>query len=182
VAKPLFLGSSGDEEETHSQLILSTRQCRPARCYSLPENPAHVVYRVFRLFSYWLYSQENLDQLLAWARAQPGNRCAVKLHQQEKRQYQGGRPKRREHPALLAERLRGLSLITMLPALEIEHLSIHLGQAYEQNAEWEKARATYMSLLAYAQEAHEPGMERTALSYLETLAAQQPELTPEVGQ
>jgi DNA-binding SARP family transcriptional activator len=73
---------------------------------------------------------------------------------------------------LLAERLHGQSLESRLPASEIEHLSIHLGQAYEQNAEWEKARSTYTSLLVYAQEAHEPVLERTALSYLATLAAQ----------
>ena len=30
---------------------------------------------------------------------------------------------------------------------------IHLGRAYELNAEWEKARATYTSMLAYAREA-----------------------------
>jgi hypothetical protein len=29
---------------------------------------------------------------------------------------------------------------------------IHLGRAYELNAEWEKARAAYTSMLAYAHE------------------------------
>jgi hypothetical protein len=36
----------------------------------------------------------------------------------------------------------------MLPASEVEHLYIHLGRAYELNAEWEKARMAYTSLLA----------------------------------
>jgi len=39
-------------------------------------------------------------------------------------------------------------------------------------AEWEKARSTYTSLLAYAQEVHAPVLERTALSYLAMLAEQ----------
>jgi hypothetical protein len=32
-------------------------------------------------------------------------------------------------------------------------LHIHLGRAYALNAEWEKARAAYTSMLAYAREA-----------------------------
>ncbi len=73
---------------------------------------------------------------------------------------------------LLAERLHGQSLKNELLASEIEHLFIHLGQAYEQNAEWEKARSTYTALLTYALEAHDPVLERTALSYLVALTAQ----------
>src|SRR5947208_2821417 len=38
-----------------------------------------------------------------------------------------------------------LGLLTMLPASEVEHLCIHLGRAYELNAEWEKARTAYTS-------------------------------------
>jgi DNA-binding SARP family transcriptional activator len=83
---------------------------------------------------------------------------------------------------VMAERSHGLDLETRLPASEIEHLYIQLGRAYELNTDWEKARTTYILLLVYAQEAHEPQMERTALNCLATLAAQQSERTPEIGQ
>ena len=73
---------------------------------------------------------------------------------------------------LMTERSHGLSLLTMLPAPEIEHLYTHLGRAYELNAEWEKARAVYMLMLAHAQDACQPAMESTALNRLATLAAQ----------
>jgi predicted ATPase len=73
---------------------------------------------------------------------------------------------------LLAERVHGLVLSTMLPALEVEHLYTHLGRAYELNAEWEKARAVYTLLLAYARDVSQPVMESTAQSHLETLSAQ----------
>src|SRR5947209_3131580 len=73
---------------------------------------------------------------------------------------------------LLDARVHGLGLLTMLPAPEIEHLYIHLGRAYEVNAEWEKARTAYTSLLAYAREAGEPGMESTSLDRLAALVAQ----------
>jgi DNA-binding SARP family transcriptional activator len=76
---------------------------------------------------------------------------------------------------LLAEGSHGLNLETMLPASEIEHLYTHLGRAYELNTAWEQARAAYASLLMYAQEAHEPGMERTAQSGLTNLDVQQSE-------
>jgi hypothetical protein len=72
----------------------------------------------------------------------------------------------------LTEQLHGLGLLTMLPAPEIEHLYTHLGRAYELNAEWEKARAVYTAMLAYAQEAGELVMESTAQSCLAALAAQ----------
>jgi DNA-binding SARP family transcriptional activator len=74
---------------------------------------------------------------------------------------------------LLAERWHGLGLLIMLPTPEVEHLYIHLGRAYELNAEWEKARAVYASMLAYAQEAGELVMESTILNRLAILAAQQ---------
>jgi tetratricopeptide (TPR) repeat protein len=74
---------------------------------------------------------------------------------------------------LTAERVHGLSLLTMLPAPEVEHLYIHLGRAYELNAEWEKARTAYTSMLEYAREAGELAMESTALNRLAILVAQQ---------
>ena len=63
-------------------------------------------------------------------------------------------------------------LETMLPASEIEHLYTNLGQAYELNAEWEKARAAYTLMLAFARDACQPVMESTALNRLATLVAQ----------
>jgi len=73
---------------------------------------------------------------------------------------------------LLAERVHGLVLSSMLPALEVEHLYTHLGRAYELNAEWEKAWAVYTLLLAYARDVSQPVMESTAQSHLETISAQ----------
>jgi len=73
---------------------------------------------------------------------------------------------------LLTAQLHGLGLLTTLPAPEIEHLYTQLGRAYELNAEWEKARTAYTSLLAYAQDACQPAMESAAQSRLEALAAQ----------
>src|SRR6266702_1512469 len=73
---------------------------------------------------------------------------------------------------LLTAQLHGLGLLTTLPAPEIEHLYTQLGRAYELNAEWEKARTAYTSLLAYAQEAGELVMESAAQSRLEALSAQ----------
>jgi len=69
---------------------------------------------------------------------------------------------------LMAEQM----LETMLPALEIEYLYTHLGQAYELNTEWEQARAAYTVMLAFARDAGQPAIESTALSRLATLAAQ----------
>lgn len=74
---------------------------------------------------------------------------------------------------LLAARVHGPGLLTMLPASEVEHLYIHLGRAYELNAEWEKARTAYTEMLAYARETSELAMESTALNRLAILAAQQ---------
>src|SRR3989441_4958860 len=73
---------------------------------------------------------------------------------------------------LMAERLQELDLEAMLPAPEIEHLYTHLGRAYELNAEWEKARRVYTSLLPYAQHARQPAMESAALDRLAVLAVQ----------
>lgn len=73
---------------------------------------------------------------------------------------------------LLTEPVPSLSLEATLPAPEIEHLYTHLGRAYELNAEWEKARTAYTSLLAYAQDARQLVMERATLDRLAALAAQ----------
>ena len=73
---------------------------------------------------------------------------------------------------LLTEPVQSLSMEATLPAPEIEHLYTHLGRAYELNTEWEKARTTYTSMLAYAQDACQPAMESAALNRLAALAAQ----------
>ncbi len=74
---------------------------------------------------------------------------------------------------LLAARVNRSGLRTTFPALEVEHLYIHLGRAYELNAEWEKARMTYISMLAYAREEGVLAMESAALYRLAVLVAQQ---------
>jgi DNA-binding SARP family transcriptional activator len=74
---------------------------------------------------------------------------------------------------LLTARVNGLDLLATLPASEIEHLYIHLGRAYELNAEWEKARTTYISMLAYAREVGELAMDSAALYRLAILVAHQ---------
>jgi predicted ATPase len=73
---------------------------------------------------------------------------------------------------LMAEPVQSYDLKAMLPAPEIEHLYTHLGRSYELNAEWEKARAVYTVMLAYAQDARQPAMESTALNRLAALAVQ----------
>jgi predicted ATPase len=73
---------------------------------------------------------------------------------------------------LLAERVQGRELSVMLPAPQVEQLYTQLGQAYERNAEKEKARAAYALLLTYAQDAGQPATEKIALSRLATLALQ----------
>src|SRR3989442_2502492 len=73
---------------------------------------------------------------------------------------------------LLAEPMQSPDFKAMLPAPEIEHLYTHLGRAYELNTEWEQARTTYTSLLAYAQDACQMVMESAALARLAALAAQ----------
>lgn len=72
---------------------------------------------------------------------------------------------------LLTEPGPSLSLEATLPAAEIEHLYTHLGRAYELNAEWEKARTAYTSLLVYAQDASDRALECVALDCLKTLVA-----------
>jgi DNA-binding SARP family transcriptional activator len=67
---------------------------------------------------------------------------------------------------LMVERLHGLDMGTILPAPEIEHLYTQLGRAYELNAEWEKARAVYTLMLAYARDSCQLEMESTALNRL----------------
>jgi hypothetical protein len=73
---------------------------------------------------------------------------------------------------LLTEPVQSLSLEATVHAPEIEHLYTNLGRAYELNAEREKARVAYTSLLAYAQEACQPAMESAALDRLAALGAQ----------
>jgi DNA-binding SARP family transcriptional activator len=73
---------------------------------------------------------------------------------------------------LMAERSHGHDLGAMLPVPEIEHLYTNLGRAFELNAQWEKARAVYTLLLAYARDSGQPTMESTALNRLTALAAQ----------
>ncbi|MDQ2886985.1 MAG: hypothetical protein M3Y39_12990 [Chloroflexota bacterium] len=82
---------------------------------------------------------------------------------------------------LLTERWHGLGLLSLLPAPEIEHLHIHLGRVYEMNTEWAKAREAYTSLLAYAQEAGERGMESAILDRLAILAARRTEPEPRLA-
>jgi len=52
------------------------------------------------------------------------------------------------------------------------HLYLQLGRAYELMNEWDKARATYEAMLTFAQEAHAPEIECTALNRLATSALQ----------
>jgi predicted ATPase len=73
---------------------------------------------------------------------------------------------------LLAERWQGSDLGTTLPAPEIEQLYTHLGRVYELHEEWEKARAVYTLMLAYARDSSLSAMESTALNRLATLATQ----------
>ncbi|HLL78597.1 MAG TPA: hypothetical protein VKT25_03810, partial [Ktedonobacteraceae bacterium] len=73
---------------------------------------------------------------------------------------------------LLTEPVPSQSLEATLPAPEIEHLYSHLGQAYELNAEPEKARTAYTAMLAYARDTGQPALENTALHRLTSLSAQ----------
>jgi predicted ATPase len=59
-----------------------------------------------------------------------------------------------------------------LPAMELLHIYLQLGRAYELNTEFERARATYEDLLASAQVAQQPEIEWAALNRLATLAGQ----------
>ena len=49
---------------------------------------------------------------------------------------------------------------------EVEHLYTQLGRAYEMAHEWEKAHATYETMLAFAQEAGEARLEVVSLNHL----------------
>lgn len=71
---------------------------------------------------------------------------------------------------LMAERLRGLDLGATLPAWEIERLYTQLGRAYELCAEWEKAQAVYIAMLAYARNSSLPALESAAMDLLALLA------------
>lgn len=54
----------------------------------------------------------------------------------------------------------------------IQHLSLHLGRAYELNNEFEQAETVYQGLLALARTSDLPAMECAALNALATLAFQ----------
>jgi tetratricopeptide (TPR) repeat protein len=58
------------------------------------------------------------------------------------------------------------------PAAEIEHLYANLGRAYELSGEWEKARATYLSMLSASRNEREPALECAALNRLAILLVQ----------
>jgi tetratricopeptide (TPR) repeat protein len=59
-----------------------------------------------------------------------------------------------------------------LPAAEIEHLYANLGRSYELSGEWEKARETYLSMLAASRDEREPALECVALNRLAILLVQ----------
>ena len=54
----------------------------------------------------------------------------------------------------------------------IQHLSLHLGRAYELNSEFDQAETVYQSLLVFARTSDQPAIECTALNSLATLAFQ----------
>ena len=58
------------------------------------------------------------------------------------------------------------------PAAEIEHLYANLGRSYELSGEWEKARATYLSMLTASRDEREPALESAALNRLAILLVQ----------
>jgi DNA-binding SARP family transcriptional activator len=58
------------------------------------------------------------------------------------------------------------------PAAEIEHVYANLGRAYELSGQWEKARATYLSMLAASRDEREPALECAALNRLAILLVQ----------
>jgi tetratricopeptide (TPR) repeat protein len=59
-----------------------------------------------------------------------------------------------------------------LIAAEIEHLYANLGRSYELSGEWEKARATYLSMLTVSRDEREPILECVALNRLAILLVQ----------
>jgi tetratricopeptide (TPR) repeat protein len=56
--------------------------------------------------------------------------------------------------------------------VEIEHLYVNLGRAHELSGEWEKARATYLSMLTASRDEREPALESVALNRLAILLVQ----------
>jgi tetratricopeptide (TPR) repeat protein len=58
------------------------------------------------------------------------------------------------------------------PLAEIEHLYANLGRSYELSGEWEKARATYLSMLSASRNEREPALECAALNRLAILLVQ----------
>jgi DNA-binding SARP family transcriptional activator len=58
------------------------------------------------------------------------------------------------------------------PAAEIEHLYANLGRSYELSGEWEKARATYLSMLTASRDERESTLECVALNRLAILLVQ----------
>jgi DNA-binding SARP family transcriptional activator/tetratricopeptide (TPR) repeat protein len=72
--------------------------------------------------------------------------------------------------ALLQEQPR---LQTELGAPEVEHLYVHLGQAYTLQQAWQQAEQAYEELVAYARHQSLPGLVSMTLNRLAILAVQQ---------
>ena len=72
---------------------------------------------------------------------------------------------------LMDEHLHDQNMVPRLSGPKIEHLYTHLGQAYELNAEWEKARAVYKLLLTYSRDSSQSAVESTTLKRLATLTS-----------
>jgi predicted ATPase len=58
-----------------------------------------------------------------------------------------------------------------LPVVQIHHLYVQLGRAYELNSDYQKAHRVYEAMLTFARKEHEPRMECAALNRLATLAS-----------
>ena len=71
-------------------------------------------------------------------------------------------------------------LQTMLPASEVEHLYVYLGQAYAFQNAWQQAQEAYEELLAYAQQHQLPALVSMTLNRLAILALQQSNDKPKV--
>jgi hypothetical protein len=54
----------------------------------------------------------------------------------------------------------------------LQHLYTQLGRAYELTNQWDKARASYKTMLSLAQAEHRPDLACAALNQLATLAIQ----------
>jgi DNA-binding SARP family transcriptional activator/tetratricopeptide (TPR) repeat protein len=70
---------------------------------------------------------------------------------------------------LLAEALTGGRQPTEASILDLEHLYIQLGRAYEMADEWRKARTSYEALLALGRELEEARLEVISLNHLAVL-------------